>query len=147
MAYNALEYRPNVRPTEQVFGLIAPGHCWHFDAWLFSTGHEHMLALIVETRKGGRDLLTHNEYVWDGRSLRYANTAPDSGPLGEVTLQDRALVSRADELNELHRRVLAMAARVPAGFRSRSVALHYVRAPSLAPFDADVVNLHQYGGN
>jgi hypothetical protein len=142
MAYSQLQYRPHVKPTEQVQGLIAPSHCWHFDAWLYEYGGE--LFLLAETRAGGRDLLTRHAYQWDGERLRYVADVPDlSAP---VTLQDKAMWPRFAELNALHHRyVLPMAARVPSGFRSRSVALHYVRAPSIAPFDPDVVNLHQYG--
>jgi hypothetical protein len=144
MAYNALQYRPNVKPTEQVHTLIAPGHCWHFDAWLFE--YNGGLALLTETRAGGRDLLTANAYTWDGERLKYLNATGDElRQLPTITVQDRQYISRAGELNAMHRRVLEMAARVPSGFRSRSVALHYVRAPSLAPFDGTEVNLHQYG--
>lgn len=144
MAYAQLQYRPNVKPTEQVQGLIARGHCWHFDAWLFE--YNGGLALLVETRAGGRDLLTSNAYAWDGERLRYLNATGDElRQLATVTLQDKAYWPREAELNVLHLRVLDMAARVPSGFRSRSVALHYVRAPSLAPFDGSEVNLHQYG--
>jgi hypothetical protein len=141
--WKALQYRPHVRTTEQVHGLIAHGKCWHFDAWLFE--YNGALALLAETRAGGRDVLTSHAYTWDGDALRYLNASGDE--LREhrtVTMQDRAYVSRADELNALHGRVIAMAARVPAGFRSRSVALHYVRAPSLEPFEPDAVNMTQY---
>lgn len=144
MAYSQLQYRVNVKPTEQVQGLIAPGHCWHFDAWLFSEPNG-ALALLVETRAGGRELLTSNAYAWDGERLRYMNAPADMlRDLPAITVQDRGYVSRFEELNRLHSKVLDMAARVPSGFRSRSVALHYVRAPSLAPFEDDALNLSQF---
>jgi hypothetical protein len=148
MAYAQLQYRPHVKPTEQVQALIAPGHCWHFDAWLYDAGNTQRagyLYLVTESRAGGRDLLSRNCYVWDGEGLRYCAHVP--GDLRPVTINDKALWPREAELNRLHARVLEMASRVPGGFRSRSVALHYVRAPSIAPFDPDVVNLHQYGTN
>lgn len=145
MAYSTLELRPHVRPTEQVHGLIAPSHCWHFDAWLYPlTGDA--LALLIETRAGGRELLTSHVYSWDGDRLRYlALTADDLRAMVQpITMQDRAYVSRFVELNNLHAWVLPMAARVPSGYRSRSVALHYVRAPSLEPFEDDALNLSQF---
>jgi hypothetical protein len=142
MAYKQLQLRPNVRDTEQVHYLIAPGHCWHFDAWLYDAGDG--LYLLTETRKGGRDLIASHAYRWDGHTLRYVARVPDGAAL--VTMHDKALWPRFDELNRLHwLYIVPMAARVPAGFRSRSVALHYVRAPSIAPFDGTEVNLHQYG--
>jgi hypothetical protein len=142
--YNPLPNRPYVGKTEQVMRLIAPGHCWHFDAWLLAGGDK--LFLLVETRAGGRQLLTLNMYQWDGGRLHYCTEGFDD--LQPVTLQDKALWPRFDELNALHwRYVYPMSLRVPPGFRSRSVALHYIRAPSLEPFDGTEVNLHQYDMN
>lgn len=141
MAWNAIPTRPNVKPTEQVMTLIAPSHCWHFDAWLYEGWDRDTLVLKTETRAGGRNLLTSALYVWNGDSLRYTDTAPNYARA--CTLQDRALIPRAAELDALHSRVLRMAARVPSGFRSRSVALHYVRCPDLPPFDGTEANWQQ----
>ena len=140
--YNALAYRPNVQPKSSVMQLIAPGTCWHFDAWLFIERHTGALILHVQTRRGGRDLLTDHMYRVENGQPRYAASVGEGDP---ITLQDRAQWPRFAELNELHwRHIVPMAARVPAGFKSRSVALHYIRAPALDPFAGDEVNLHQY---
>jgi hypothetical protein len=136
-----------VKPTEQVQSLIAPGSCWHFDAWLCEE-QNGALALLVETRKGGRDLLSSHVYAWDGERLRYMNVSADDlrRDCQPVTMQDKALWPRYAELNRLHwDYVIPMSVRVPDGFRSRSVALHYIRAPSIAPFDGTEANMHQYG--
>jgi hypothetical protein len=135
MAWNTIPTRPNVKPTEQVMGLIAPSHCWHFDAWLYEVAASDDLLLRVETRAGGRDLLTSALYRWDGERLRY--TAPQPEDQRAVTINARHMWSRAAELGRLHKRVLTMAARVPSGFRSRSVALHYVRAPDVHPITGE----------
>lgn len=134
MAWNAIPNRPHVKPTEQVMTLIAPSHCWHFDAWLYEYGPD--LLLRVETRAGGRDLLWSAFYVWNGERLNYCNT-PHAANLRPVTFNDRAMWSRAAELDRLHKRVLTMIARRPAGFRSQSVALHYVRAPDVHPITGE----------
>jgi hypothetical protein len=143
--YKQLPLRPNVKPTEQLQTLIAPSHCWHFDAWLLRDA-SGALYLRIETRMGGRYLLTSHDYIVEhGRARMVMGIPADARP---ITLQDKAEWPHTDTLNRLHRRyVLPMAARVPDGFRSRSVALHYVRAPDLAPFDGSEVNLHQYGAN
>jgi hypothetical protein len=134
MAWNAIPTRPHVKPTEQVMALIAPSHCWHFDAWLYGDP-QGALILRVETRAGGREVLTSNLYEWDGERLRYTTQPPDY--MRPVTVNDRPMWRRARELDGLHRRVMTMAARVPAGFRSRSVALHYVRAPDVHPITGE----------
>lgn len=144
--YNELPFRPHVSTKSAVMRLIAPNHCWHFDAWLYSAG-ARALALHTETRQGGRDLLTSHVYLWDGTRLTYLASGIDPGA-EPVTLQDKALWPRYAELNRLHwDHILPMAARVPAGFRTRSVALHYIRAPSLDPFSDDAINMHQYGSD
>lgn len=134
MAWNTIPTRPNVKATEQVLGLIAPSHCWHFDAWLYGEPNGPLI-LRVETRAGGRELLTSILYRWDGERLRATTQQPDY--MRPVTVNDRPMWSRSAELDRLHKRVLAMAARVPAGYRSRSVALHYVRAPDIHPITGE----------
>jgi hypothetical protein len=141
MSYAQLQYRPHVKPTEQVMTLIANGRCWHFDAWLYP--HNNDVLLQVQTRAGGRDVLSQHHYIWDGERLRYTAEIPNGQ--FSITMQDRAYWSRFDELNRLHwQYIVPMSRRVPDGFRSRSVALHYVRAPSLEPFGDDALNLSQY---
>jgi hypothetical protein len=82
-------------------------------------------------------------YLWNGDALRYV--AFDLSEAETVTLQDRALWPRFAELNSMHwRYVYPMAMKVPPGYRSRSVAFHYIRAPSIEPFDGTEVNMHQY---
>lgn len=138
--YRPLLLRPHVKPTEQVMGLIAPSHCWHFDAWLLRDDQGRLYARL-ETRAGGRDLLTSLEYMYEAGTLRMVAQIPASAQ--PVTIQDRG--ENADELNELHGRYILPRChgRLPAGFRSRSVRLHYVRAPSLPPFADDVTNWAQ----
>jgi hypothetical protein len=103
-----------------------------------------VLYVKIQTRKGGRELLTEHEYIVENGRMRYAAAIPSEAE--PITMHDKAEWPRFDELNALHHKyVLPMAARVPDNFRSRSVALHYVRAPSLPPFEGDEVNLHQYG--
>lgn len=136
MAWSAIPTRPNVKPTEQVMGLIAPSHCWHFDAWLYEYPDSPDLLLVIETRAGGRELLVRSLYRWSGERLRYvpASQLTDQRP---VTVNARHMLPRSAELDRLHKRVLTMAARVPSGFRSRSVALHYVRAPDVHPITGE----------
>lgn len=137
--YSAIQTRPHVRVTEQVMELIGNSTCWHFDAWMMRAP-DGTLFLRVQTRAGGRDRLTEADYVYLGGRLQYA--AVFASDLQPITMQDRAEWPRFAEFNELHwRHIVPMSQRVPAGYRSRSVALHYVRAPSLEPFDADVVNM------
>lgn len=130
--------RPHVRRTEQVMMLIGPSTCWHFDAWLLALGGE--LFAVIETRAGGRELLTRNTYKVMGGGLHYVAAIPDGAEF--ITLQDKALWPRFAELNEIHWRwIVPMTLRVPGGYRSRSVALNYVRAPSIEPFDGTEVNM------
>jgi hypothetical protein len=144
MAYNALTLRPHVLPASQVMGLIAPSTCWHFDAWLMQRlAFLDEMYFVIETRAGGRDLLTrHCYWLRDGRLIYTPEPAGEAQP---VTLQDKALWPRFAELNAMHWRfVYPMALAVPPGYRSRSVAFHYVRAPNIEPFDGTEVNMHQY---
>jgi hypothetical protein len=139
----ALSTRPNVKVTEQVYTLISRGHCWHFDAWMMRHPVTNMLYVKTQTRAGGRDLLTEHDYICEGGRLRYVPSIPVGAE--PLTMMDQREWPNFDELNALHWRYVApMAARVPAGFRSRSVALHYVRAPNVEPFGPDAVNLSQY---
>jgi hypothetical protein len=143
MASKTMSTRPHVRSTEQVYSLISRGHCWHFDAWMLRHPASGMLYVKVQQRKGGRDLLAEHEYIYEGGRLRYVPRIPTE--CEPVTMQDQREWPQFAELNALHwRYIIPMTHRIPAGFRSRSVALHYVRAPSLAPFEGDEVNLHQY---
>jgi hypothetical protein len=142
MSYALLVLRPHVTLDSTVHRLIAPGTCWHFDAWLYQHGAE--LYLLVETRAGGRRELASHAYMIDGDRIRYVPAIPEGAVA--VTMNDKALWPEFDRLNTIHwRYVLPMTNRIPAGFRGRSVALHYVRAPALEPFDGTEVNLHQYG--
>lgn len=143
--YSPIETRPYVKPTEQVMMLIGPSSCWHFDAWLYETEDGAMFVLI-ETRAGGRDVRSVANYRIMGGGLHRVASIPVGARA--VTLQDKALWPRFDELNAIHWQwVHPMALRVPAGFRSRSVAIHYVRAPSIEPIDGDVVNMSHYAEN
>jgi hypothetical protein len=141
MAWNALPLRPHVKPTEQVMGLIAPSHCWHFDAWLLRDEHNR-LYLRIETRAGGRELLTSLEYMYEQGRLRMVPAIPAHAY--PITMQDRTEqpTHRATELDAIHRAyVLPRAwAALGANFRSRSIRLHYVRAPSLPPIGDDLAN-------
>lgn len=139
--YRPLLLRPYVKPSEQVMGLIGPSHCWHFDAWLLRDTARR-LYIRVQTRAGGRELLSEREYLVEHGLARMVLAIPvDAEP---ITLQDRGEQQSADELNSLHSRyVMPWAATVPPGFRSRSVALHYVRCPDLAPFEGDEANWQQ----
>lgn len=141
MAHNPLVLRPYTSPSSQAGYLISKQTCWHFDAWLHVL-HNHVF-LHIETRAGGRKKLTGHTYLWTGERLQYCVQSLDAAE--RVTLQDKALWPRYDELNAMHwRYVPAMAARIPDGYRSRSVALHYIRAPSLDPM-ADSPNFFRYG--
>lgn len=139
--WKPIALRPHVKPSEQVMLLIAPSHCWHFDAW-FLRDSANRLYVRMETRAGGRELLTSFEYMYENGRLRMVPLTPADARL--ITMSDRAELANAGELNHVHTKyVLAFAARVPRGFRSRSVALHYVRAPDLPPITPDMENWAQ----
>lgn len=147
--YNPLPFRPYVAPNSSVMVLIAKGHCWHFDAWM-RCGSDGTLYVHIETRSGGRELLTRTLFTaMHGTLYRMGGAVePVIDQLEPVTLQDKALWPRYAELNEIHwRDILPLAGQPPRGFRSRSVALHYIRAPSLDPLADDVLNMHHYERN
>lgn len=150
MAYNTLPYRPHVSSTSNVLELIARGTCWHFDAWMFRDIEHDAFYLRTETRAGGRELIASNTYrlaLGDAPRLEYAYITEGSARLSPITLQDRDILPHYSGLNAVHwRYVVPMSCRVPAGFRSRSVCMHYVRAPSIEPVAADVLNSFTYGG-
>jgi hypothetical protein len=144
MAYNGLALRPHLAKDSTWTRAIANRQCWHFDAWLLEDARLGVIYVRAEARAGGRELLWSQLYAWSGSRLNAIIHLPDG--TREVTLQDKALWPRYDELNALHwRHIVPMSERVPNGYRSRSVALHYVRAPSLEPLEDGVANWHRYG--
>ncbi len=139
--YNTLKNRPFVRQNSTALQRIANKKCWHFDAWLGETSQPGMLALHVKTSAGGREQLTAMTYlILNGR----LKVTPRNTVARLLTLDDLS-PDEYDTINALHwRTVFGMARRVPAGFRSRSVALHYIRAPSLDPIPPTVTNWSRY---
>lgn len=138
MAYTGIPTRENVSATEQLMTLIAKGTCWHFDAWMLRDD-QGRLYVLVQTRAGGRKLIWEMSYTYENGVLRAVMEIPEQAQF--ITLQDKAEWPHFDELNRLHwERIVPMTRRVPDGFRSRSVALHYVRAPSLEPFTGTEIN-------
>lgn len=142
--HKQLKYRPNLTPTSTVHSMVAKGICWHFDAWLFRDT-DNSLYLDVQTRRGGRDLIARNVYRAIHGNTRLATVARVPETAQALTLHDRAELPWYAELNALHwRYVVPMIARRPDAFRSQSVALHYLRAPSLDPFGGAGENFHVY---
>jgi hypothetical protein len=140
MAYAALDYRPHARGLWKQ--TIANSSCWHFDAWLYAHGAE--LYLVTETRTGGRDVLARHVYrvAPDCAALHYVPAMPEA--CQPVTL-DMLPVDTSQRLNALHwRSVYPMSQRRPNGFRYSSVSLHYIRAPSLEPFEPGVQNFSRH---
>lgn len=142
----ALEHRPEVEA--QLRRAIGHRTCWHFDAWLYrrQLGHDAAWLYKVETRGGGRGLLTSAWYLatLDTGAIAYQPLVMEPGEL--VTLQDRDLSADvAAKLDAIHwRYIYPMSCRAPSGFTSRSVRLHYIRAPSVAGVPDDVQNFWAY---
>jgi hypothetical protein len=146
-----MPYRPNGGRMVQL--AIGAGTCWHFDAWCYRDALG-FLSLHVMTHRGGRELLTSMLYAIEpSGALRYMGDGPiriaglDTPNIHDmaVTLQDRKLPPGSrDQLQRCHTDyVLPMCERVPPSFRSRSVWLHYCRAPDMLGVPADVVNYYK----
>lgn len=148
MTYSKMLHRPHVTQTSMVGVLITKPICWHLDVWLYRDADEAYW-FRVETRKGGRGMplwqVSYRTRLGEGPRLLLA--LPDG--LEPVTLQDRAIV--ADKalyayLNRWHwELIVPLSRRIPSAFKSRSVALHYIRAPSYPPLDGSETNYHKYG--
>lgn len=130
--YAKLDFRPHVAVTSHMITLIANLRCWHFDAWL--ARHQGTYYYIVETRAGGRDRLTQWNYMVHPGGLRFVPELPDRAEL--CTFSDRDVRGAYAHLNALHwRHIVPMSKRKPDMYRSRSIAMHYIRAPSHDPME------------
>lgn len=143
MSYTPLILRPYVRNA--LLSTFGNGKCWHFDCWMaIDEADSGAMYVIVQTRRGGRDVLTQLTYKvhWrdDGSAgLHYHDGVPAG--VNTFTLQDRALAPFYSRLNELHwDTIYPMAMRRPDAFAYSSIALHYIAAPSLLPIDHSVQN-------
>lgn len=138
---NRLDYRPFVGQTSHLMELIGSARCWHFDAWLAMD--RGTFYFIVETRHGGREPLTRHTYKVAGELIFLVPDAPAGAVL--VTLSDRALAGLYERLNRIHWRfIVPLSHRKPDRYAGRSIAMHYVRAPSLDPLEG-IVNRFAYG--
>lgn len=149
MPYRDLTLRPHLSTSwKQTLGN---GRCWHFDAWLlYDEADSGAMYMVIQTRKGGRDVLTQHEYSvdWLANGEAALSYLPDRDRMARasfVTLQDRSMRELYGRLNRLHwNTIWPMTQRRPDEFTYSSIALHYVRAPSLEPILAGTVNYSRF---
>lgn len=147
MAFSPMPLRPYLRGAYKA--RAANGRCWHFDAWILCDSQDAMtLYVIVQTRRGGRDVLTQHSYRVIGGpnnepTLRYHDKVPQHAEAMRIT--DASFAPWYSRLNGLHWSVIRpMAMRRPDTFTYSSVALHYIAAPSLDPIPPGTQNFSPY---
>jgi hypothetical protein len=134
MAYSLIPTRPHVSLTSTVMTLIAKSICLHYDAWLFRAPATGDYYVLLQAREGGRKLLGERRYrITDELMERIADPIPADAY--EVTLQSKEQWPDFERLNSIHHAYILPLVRgpLPSGYKSRSVALHYVQSPSLEP--------------
>ena len=137
--------------SQRLYYAINNSKCWHLDAWILRDIKTTELFLRVQTREGGRVLLTTFNYalIWAGDrySARYCNDMPPDAALTPITIQDQPR-EVYDRLNELHwRTIYPMTLQRPDAYLYSSVALWYITAPSLLPVDNTMQNYSPYAEN
>lgn len=147
-----LQYRPHIVPTSDSYRRIRSHKCWHFDAWLCRAGLGELF-LLTEARRGGRLIRTrpmpNDVYrVAPNGTLHPCNYGAlyAGGEVLQVTIDALEGTARDAALTVHRAYVMAWADRVPFGFTSRSVCLHYWPIPDSPAIAEGTMNYCVKGG-